>query len=124
MTEKQPRTEAPQGAEHGGEPPTQDGSLSTSPKVGHRFSDEGIRRHYRHILTSTDLYPPEPHQAVRTVLADGITDYSWMEKDQEVCGLFSAYSDREFQGEVLYHTKPRGKGGISFYSDDGYTYFP
>ncbi|WP_342983332.1 GNAT family N-acetyltransferase [Flavonifractor plautii] len=58
------------------------------------------------------------------MLADGVTDYNWTEKGREVCGLFSAYGDREFQGEVLYRTKPRGEDGISFYFDDGYTYFP
>ena len=124
LTEEQPHTEAPQGAEHEGEPPAQDGSLSASPKVEHHFSDEEVRRHYEHILTSTDLYLPELHQAVRAVLADGVTDYNWTEKGREVCGLFSAYGDREFQGEVLYRTKLRGEDGISFYFDDGYTYFP
>ena len=124
LTEEQPHTEAPQDAEHEGEPPAQDGSLSASPKVEHHFSDEEVRRHYEHILTSTDLYPPELHQAVRAALADGVTDYNWTEKGREVCGLFSAYGDREFQGEVLYRTKLRGEDGISFYFDDGYTYFP
>ena len=124
LTEEQPHTEAPQDAEHEGEPPAQDGSLSASPKVEHHFSDEEVRRHYEHILTSTDLYPPELHQAVRAVLADGVTDYNWTEKGREVCGLFSAYGDRELQGEVLYRTKLRGEDGISFYFDDGYTYFP
>lgn len=124
LTEEQPHTEAPQGAEHEGEPPAQDSSLSASPKVEHHFSDEEVRRHYEHILTSTDLYPAELHQAVRAVLADGVTDYNWTEKGREVCGLFSAYGDREFQGEVLYRTKLRGEDGISFYFDDGYTYFP
>ena len=124
LTEEQPHTEAPQGAEHEGEPPAQDGSLSASPKVEHHFSDEEVRRHYEHILTSTDLYPAELHQAVRAVLADGVTDYNWTEKGREVCGLFSAYGDRELQGEVLYRTKLRGEDGISFYFDDGYTYFP
>ncbi|MBS6623407.1 MAG: helicase, partial [Faecalibacterium prausnitzii] len=90
----------------------------------HRFSDEEVRRHYEHILTSTDLYPAELHQAVRAVLADGVTDYNWTEKGREICGLFTAYGDREFQGEVLYRTKLRGEDGISFCFDDGYTYFP
>ena len=58
------------------------------------------------------------------MLADGVTDYNWTEKGREVCGLFSAYGDREFQGEVLYRTKLRGEDGISFYFDDGDTYFP
>ena len=58
------------------------------------------------------------------VLADGVTDYNWTEKGREVCGLFSAYGDREFQGEVPYRTKLRGEDGISFCFDDGYTYFP
>ena len=124
LTEEQPHTEAPQGAEHEGEPPAQDGSLSASPKVEHHFSDEEVRRHYEHILTSTDLYPAELHQAVRAVLADGVTDYNWTEKGREICGLFTAYGDREFQGEVLYRTKLRGEDGISFYFDDGSTYFP
>ena len=124
LTEEQPHTEAPQGAEHEGEPPAQDGSLSASTKDEHRFSDEEVRRHYEHILTSTDLYPAELHQAVRAVLADGVTDYNWTEKGREICGLFTAYGDREFQGEVLYRTKLRGEDGISFYFDDGYTYFP
>ena len=61
---------------------------------------------------------------MRAVLADGVTDYNWTEKGREVCGLFSVYGDREFQGEVLYRTKLRGEDGISFYFDDGYTYFP
>lgn len=124
LTEEQPHTEAPQGAEHDGEPPAQDGSLSVSPKAEHQFSNEEVRRHYEHILTSTDLYPAELHQAVRAVLADGVTDYNWTEKGREICGLFTAYGDREFQGEVLYRTKLRGEDGISFYFDDGYTYFP
>ena len=124
LIEEQSHTEAPQGAEHEGEPPAQDGSLSASPKVEHHFSDEEVRRHYEHILTSTDLYPPELHQAVRAVLADGVADYNWTEKGREICGLFTAYGDREFQGEVLYRTKLRGEDGISFYFDDGYTYFP
>ena len=124
LTEEQPHTEAPQGAEHEGEPPAQDGSFSASAKAEHRFSDEEVRRHYEHILTSTDLYPAELHQAVRAVLADGVTDYNWTEKGREICGLFTAYGDREFQGEVLYRTKLRGEDGISFYFDDGYTYFP
>ena len=58
------------------------------------------------------------------MLADGVTDYNWTEKGREICGLFTAYGDREFQGEVLYRTKLRGEDGISFYFDDGYTYFP
>lgn len=124
LTEEQPHTEAPQGAKHEGEPPAQDGSFSPSEKAEHRFSDEEVRRHYEHILTSTDLYPAELHQAVRAVLADGVTDYNWTEKGREICGLFTAYGDREFQGEVLYRTKLRGEDGISFYFDDGYTYFP
>lgn len=61
---------------------------------------------------------------MRAVLADGVTDYNWAEKGREICGLFTAYGDREFQGEVLYRTKLRGEDGISFYFDDGYTYFP
>ena len=93
LTEEQPHTEAPQGAEHEGEPPAQDGSFSAPTKVEHHFSDEEVRRHYEHILTSTDLYLPELHQAVRAVLADGVTDYNWTEKGREVCGLFSAYGD-------------------------------
>lgn len=124
LTEEQPHTEAPQGAEHEGEPPAQDGSFSASAMAEHRFSDEEVRRHYEHILTSTDLYPAELHQAVRAVLADGVTDYNWTEKGREICGLFTAYGDREFQGEVLYRTKLRGEDGISFCFDDGYTYFP
>ena len=124
LTEEQPHIEAPQGAEHEGEPPAQDGSFSAPTKVEHHFSDEEVRRHYEHILTSTDLYPAELHQAVRAVLADGVMDYNWTEKGREICGLFTAYGDREFQGEVLYRTKLRGEDGISFYFDDGYTYFP
>ncbi len=58
------------------------------------------------------------------MLADGVADYNWTEKGREICGLFTAYGDREFQGEVLYRTKLRGEDGISFYFDDGYTYFP
>ena len=71
--------------------PAQDGSFSAPTKVEHHFSDEEVRRHYEHILTSTDLYPPELHQAVRAVLADGVADYNWTEKGREICGLFTAY---------------------------------
>ena len=56
LTEEQPHTEAPQGAEHEGEPPAQDGSLSASPKVEHHFSDEEVRRHYEHMER---LHPSE-----------------------------------------------------------------
>ncbi len=124
LTEEQPHTEAPQGAEHEGEPTAQDGSPSVFQKPEHHFSDGEVRRHYEHILTSTDLYPAEIHQAVRAALADGVTDHNWSEKGREICGLFAAYGDREFQGEVLYRTKLHGEDGISFYFDDGYTYFP
>ena len=124
LTEEQSQTEAPQGAEHEGEPPAQDGSPFVFQKPEHHFSDGEVRRHYEHILTSADLYPTELHQAVRAVLADGVTDYNWTEKGREICGLFTAYGDREFQGELLYRTKLRGEDGISFYFDDGYTYFP
>lgn len=56
LTEEQPHTEAPQGAEHEGEPPAQDGSLSASPKVEHHFSDEEVRRHYEHIGLDVGAY--------------------------------------------------------------------
>ena len=59
---------------------------------------------------------------MRAALADGVTDHNWSEKGREICGLFAAYGDREFQGEVLYRTKLHGEDGISFYFDDGYTY--
>lgn len=124
LTEEQPHTVALESAAHKGEPPAQDGYFSVFPKSEHHFSDEEVRHHYEHILTSTDLYPAELHQAVRAVLADGVTDYNWDEKGREICGLFTAYGDREFQDEVLYRTKLRGEDGISFYFDDGYTYFP
>lgn len=124
MTKEQSHTVAPENAAHEGEPPAQDGSPSAFQKPEHHFSDEEVRCHYEHILTSTDLYPAELHQAVRTVLADGVTDFNWTEKGREICGLFTAYGDREFQDEVLYRTKLRGEDGISFYFDDGYTYFP
>lgn len=125
LTEEPPNTEAAPSAAPVGEPSEKDGSFSVPAEQPTRhFSDAEVRQHYEHILTSTDLYPAELHQAVRTALADGVTDYNWAEKGREICNLFTAYGDREFQGDVLYRTQLRGEDGISFYFDDGYTYFP
>lgn len=125
LTEEPPDTEAAPSAAPVGEPSEKDGSFSVPAEQPTRhFSDAEVRHHYEHILTSTDLYPAELHQAVRAALADGVTDYNWTEKGREICNLFTAYGDREFQGDVLYRTQLRGEDGISFYFDDGYTYFP
>lgn len=125
LTEEPPNTEAAPSAAPVGEPSEKDGSFSVPAEQPTRhFSDAEVRHHYEHILTSTDLYPAELHQAVRAALADGVTDYNWAEKGREICNLFTAYGDREFQGDVLYRTQLRGEDGISFYFDDGYTYFP
>lgn len=125
LTEEPPNTEAAPSAAPVGEPSEKDGSFSVPAEQPTRhFSDAEVRQHYEHILTSTDLYPAELHQAVRAALADGVTDYNWAEKGREICNLFTAYGDREFQGDVLYRTQLRGEDGISFYFDDGYTYFP
>lgn len=125
LTEEPPNTEAAPSAAPVGEPSEKDGSFSVPAEQPTRhFSDAEVRHHYEHILTSTDLYPAELHQAVRAALADGVTDYNWTEKGREICNLFTAYGDREFQGDVLYRTQLRGEDGISFYFDDGYTYFP
>lgn len=125
LTEEPPNTEAAPSAAPVGEPSEKDGSFSVPAEQPTRhFSDAEVRQHYEHILTSTDLYPAELHQAVRAALADGVTDYNWAEKGRDICNLFTAYGDREFQGDVLYRTQLRGEDGISFYFDDGYTYFP
>lgn len=125
LTEEPPNTEAAPSAAPVGESSEKDGSFSVPAEQPTRhFSDAEVRHHYEHILTSTDLYPAELHQAVRAALADGVTDYNWTEKGREICNLFTAYGDREFQGDVLYRTQLRGEDGISFYFDDGYTYFP
>lgn len=91
--------------------PHRTGSFSAPTKVEHHFSDEEVRRHYEHILTSTDLYPPELHQAVRAVLADGVADYNWTEKGREICGLFTAYGRAgSFRAEVLIPHKAPWRG--------------
>ena len=89
------------------------------------MSDAEIKRHYLYVLTSTNLYPSELHNAMRTLLSEQPDDHDWREKGKAVGRLFTEYGDREYQGEVLYRTQLRGKAGISMYfGDNGYTYLP
>lgn len=102
--------------------PPKDGSGSLFRR---QMSDAEIKRHYLYVLTSTNLYPSELHNAMRTLLSEQPDDHDWREKGKAVGRLFTEYGDREYQGEVLYRTQLRGKAGISMYfGDNGYTYLP
>ena len=125
LTEEQPHIEAPQGAEHEGEPPAQDGSFLLPRRLNITFSDEEVRRHYEHILTSTDLYPPlnsirRCGRCWRTALQT--TTGQKKAGRSAVCSRPMATGS--FRARYCTAQSSRGEDGISFYFDDGYTYFP
>ena len=108
-----------------GEPSEKDGSFSVPAKQPTRhFTDAEVRRNYEYILTSTNLYPPELHSAVRSVLSEPPLNPDWSDKGRQIAALFTPYGDREYQGDLLYRTRLHGEDGISFFFDEGYTYIP
>lgn len=85
--------------------------------------DGEIRRHVRYVLTSTNLYPSELHNAMRRLLSGQPADRNRRETAKEACRIFSEYGNREYQGEVLYRTELRGKAGMAMsFGANGYTY--
>ena len=100
LTEEQPHTEAPQGAEHEGEPPAQDGSLSASPKVEHHFSDEEVRRHYEHTGVCNlagggpsgagAVLPPSEYVSRDHLLFPGNSGRAGADRSQSLGGLYGA----------------------------------
>lgn len=125
LTEEQPNTEVAPSAAPVGEPSEMDGSFSV-PEVQptRHFTDTEVRRNYEYILTSTNLYPPELHSAVRSVLSEPPLNPDWSDKGRQIAALFTPYGDREYQGDLLYRTRLHGEDGISFFFDEGYTYIP
>mgnify|MGYP006987232808 FL=1 len=108
-----------------GEPSEKDGSFSVPAEQPTRhFTDAEVRRNYEYILTSTNLYPPELHSAVRSVLSEPPLNPDWSDKGRQIAALFTPYGDREYQGDLLYRTRLHGEDGISFFFDEGYTYIP
>lgn len=108
-----------------GEPSEKDGSFSVPTEQPTRhFTDAEVRRNYEYILTSTNLYPPELHSAVRSVLSEPPLNPDWSDKGRQIAALFTPYGDREYQGDLLYRTRLHGEDGISFFFDEGYTYIP
>ena len=108
-----------------GEPSEKDGSFSVPAEQPTRhFTDAEVRRNYEYILTSTNLYPPELHSAVRSVLSEPPLNPDWSDKGRQITALFTPYGDREYQGDFLYRTRLHGEDGISFFFDEGYTYIP
>ena len=108
-----------------GEPSENDGSFSVPAEQPTRhFTDAEVRRNYEYILTSTNLYPPELHSAVRSVLSEPPLNPDWSDKGRQIAALFTPYGDREYQGDLLYRTRLHGEDGISFFFDEGYTYIP
>ena len=108
-----------------GEPSEKDGSFSVPAEQPTRhFTDAEVRRNYEYILTSTNLYPPELHSAVRSVLSEPPLNPDWSDKGRQIAALFTPYGDREYQGDLLYRTQLHGEDGISFFFDEGYTYIP
>lgn len=108
-----------------GEPSEKDGSFSVPAEQPTRhFTDAEVRRNYEYILTSTNLYPPELHSAVRSVLSEPPLNPDWSDKGRQIAALFTPYGDREYQGDFLYRTRLHGEDGISFFFDEGYTYIP
>lgn len=108
-----------------GEPSEKDGSFSIPAEQPTRhFTDAEVRRNYEYILTSTNLYPPELHSAVRSVLSEPPLNPDWSDKGRQIAALFTPYGDREYQGDLLYRTRLHGEDGISFFFDEGYTYIP
>lgn len=64
-----------------GEPSEKDGSFSVPAEQPTRhFTDAEVRRNYEYILTSTNLYPPELHSAVRSVLSEPPLNPDWSDK--------------------------------------------
>ena len=108
-----------------GEPSEKDGSFSVPAEQPTRhFTDAEVRRNYEYILTSTNLYPPELHSAVRSVLSEPPLNPDWSDKGRQIAALFTPYGDREYQGDLLYRTRLHGEDGISFFFNEGYTYIP
>ena len=108
-----------------GEPSEKDGSFSVpAVQPTRHFTDTEVRRNYEYILTSTNLYPPELHSAVRSVLSEPPLNPDWSDKGRQIAALFTPYGDREYQGDLLYRTRLHGEDGISFFFDEGYTYIP
>ena len=108
-----------------GEPSEKDGSFSVPAEQPTRhFTDAEVRRNYEYILTSTNLYPPELHSAVRSVLSEPPLNPDWSDKGRQIAALFTPYGDREYQGDLLYRTRLHGEDGISFFFDEGYAYIP
>lgn len=125
LTEEQPNTEVAPSAAPVGEPSENDGSFSVPAEQPTRhFTDAEVRRNYEYILTSTNLYPPELHSAVRSVLSEPPLNPDWSDKGRQIAALFTPYGDREYQGDLLYRTRLHGEDGISFFFDEGYTYIP
>lgn len=125
LTEEHPNTEAAPSAAPVGEPSEKDGSFSVPAEQPTRhFTDAEVRRNYEYILTSTNLYPPELHSAVRSVLSEPPLNPDWSDKGRQIAALFTPYGDREYQGDFLYRTRLHGEDGISFFFDEGYTYIP
>ena len=125
LTEEQPNTEVAPSAAPVGEPSEKDGSFSVPAEQPTRhFTDAEVRRNYKYILTSTNLYPPELHSAVRSVLSEPPLNPDWSDKGRQIAALFTPYGDREYQGDLLYRTRLHGEDGISFFFDEGYTYIP
>ena len=125
LTEEQPNTEVAPSAAPVGEPSEKDGSFSVPTEQPTRhFTDAEVRRNYEYILTSTNLYPPELHSAVRSVLSEPPLNPDWSDKGRQIAALFTPYGDREYQGDLLYRTRLHGEDGISFFFDEGYTYIP
>ena len=125
LTEEQPNTEVAPSAAPVGEPSEKDGSFSVPAEQPTRhFTDAEVRRNYEYILTSTNLYPPELHSAVRSVLSEPPLNPDWSDKGRQIAALFTPYGDREYQGDLLYRTRLHGEDGISFFFDEGYTYIP
>ena len=125
LTEEQPNTEVALSAAPVGEPSEKDGSFSVPAEQPTRhFTDAEVRRNYEYILTSTNLYPPELHSAVRSVLSEPPLNPDWSDKGRQIAALFTPYGDREYQGDLLYRTRLHGEDGISFFFDEGYTYIP
>ena len=107
LTEEQPNTEVAPSAAPVGEPSEKDGSFSVPTEQPTRhFTDAEVRRNYEYILTSTNLYPPELHSAVRSVLSEPPLNPDWSDKGRQIAALFTPYGDREYQGDLLYH-QPR-----------------
>ena len=97
-----------------GEPSEKDGSFSVPTEQPTRhFTDAEVRRNYEYILTSTNLYPPELHSAVRSVLSEPPLNPDWSDKGRQIAALFTPYGDREYQGDLLYRRLREAFGRIT-----------